>query len=146
VHYCPLWFLLSIAFFIILHVHCLHPAHFPSFYTLPSVTFLFCTFFCTLSSFYSINSFCTLTLSLVFFSQIASKTPYPTTTDNAKETGGSTTTRNTRQKSTSPKDSTQEKEHTVEPNGGMQTETNIPIPEETQGKYLPNMDIPVTTA
>jgi hypothetical protein len=37
-----------------------------------------------------------------------------------KETGGSTTTRNPRKKNTIPKASTQEKEHTVEPNGGAQ--------------------------
>jgi hypothetical protein len=75
--------------------------------------------------------------------------PAPTTntrkaTEHTKETRGSTTTKNPRQKNTIPKASTQEKEHTEEPNGGAQKDT-ISYAEEIGGGNLPDLDIPVTT-
>jgi hypothetical protein len=65
-------------------------------------------------------------------------------TEHVNETRGSTTTRNPRQKNIIPKASVQEKEHVVEPNGGMQPETNIPMLKETGGGDLQYMDIPIT--
>ena len=51
--------------------------------------------------------------------------------EHAKGTRGSTTTIKTRQKHTIPKPLVQEKEHTIEPNGGVQKDTNIPMSKET---------------
>jgi hypothetical protein len=54
--------------------------------------------------------------------------------EHTKETRGSTTTRNPRQKNTIPKAPTQEKEHTEAINGGTQKDTNVPMSEDRRWK------------
>jgi hypothetical protein len=61
--------------------------------------------------------------------------------EHAREKGGSTTTRNPKQKNIIPNPSTQEKVGIVELNGEAQNDTSIPMSKEIRGGDLPNMDI-----